>query len=103
MGKKRRLIKKSNKFGIKHFSHPLLRHLDKQTQPTQPIKVEVTRVIEKPAVEVKKVEKEIIEIKNEVKTKAKQTVTKKVTPRVKAKSKTTKRVKKTKPTTDKAI
>ena len=81
MGKKRRLIKKSNKFTTKHSSHPILKYINGKTQP---IEKDVTEIIEEAYREVK-----IVDVKT--------------TPKIKAKSKTTKRVKKTKPTTDKAI
>lgn len=114
MGKKRRLIKKSSKFTNKHSNHPILKRINNQIQPNEN---EVVEIVNKPIVEVKKVEKPIDteEIKNDFKsepivktqskttTKAKKTITKKVTPSAKAKNKAVKRVKKTKPTTDKAI
>ena len=114
MGKKRRLIKKSNKFIAKHSNHPVLKRINNQTQPNEN---EVVEIVNKPIVEVKKVEKQIkveetkvqfkpepiVETQSKTIPKVKKTVTRKATPKVKAKNKTTKRVKKTKPTTDKAI
>ena len=43
MGKKRRLIKKSNKFTTKHSSHPILKYINGKTQP---IEKDVTEIIE---------------------------------------------------------
>ncbi len=98
MGKKRRLIKKSNKFTTKHSSHPILKYINGKTQP---IEKDVTEIIEETKVEIKT--QPIVATENKTAPRVKKTVTKKTTPKIKAKSKTTKRVKKTKPTTDKAI
>ena len=114
MGKKRRLINKSNKFTAKHSNHPVLKRINSQTQPSEN---EVVEIVNKPIIEVKKVEKPIkveetkvqfkpepiVETQSKTIPKVKKTVTRKATPKVKAKNKTTKRVKKTKPTTDEAI
>ena len=111
MGKKRRLINKSGKFISKHSNHPVLKHINSQTQPNES---EVAEVVNKPIVEVKKVEKPIkfeetkvqfkpepiVKTQSKTTTKVKKTVTKKITPKVKAGNKTTKRVKKTKPSDD---
>ena len=111
MGKKRRLIKKSGKFIGKHCNHPVLKRINSQTQPNEN---EVVAVVNKPIVEVKKVEKPIkveetkvhfkpepiVETQSKTIPKVKKTVTRKVTPTAKAKNKITKRVKKTKPSDD---
>ena len=112
MGKKRRLIKKCNKFTGKHSTHPVLKRINSETQLNES---EVADVVKEPVVKIEKTEKPVKEVKVQAKpqpivaaqskitTKVKKTVTKKATPKVTAKNKTTKRVKKTKPTTDKAI
>tara|TARA_Y100000114_G_scaffold45330_3_gene40974 strand:- start:1564 stop:1929 length:366 start_codon:yes stop_codon:yes gene_type:complete len=121
MGKKRRLIKKSNKFARKYSSHPRYKflHLEEKTEETinKELTVEVNKVhkTEKPQ-EIKKTKTNIkvepvvkVESKTTANTKAKverkikKTTIKNKTSKSNTRKTNTQRVKKTKPTTDKAI